>query len=236
MSIFSKLNTLLRAGARESAERITDANALRIYQQEIVDAENLLERRRLCLAGLIATRKDLEREIASARQRIQNRERQVACIDPRERSEELLLLAARDIAATEAHLVNLTQRQLGLHDRIGAEELTLRKLVAEIREHRREIRVLAAETARNGQTLAGNYGSTVAAQLATLRETRAGITTTVSGSDIAEDSFAEALDRVDGDPLDRELAAQGRDPATLQLATVLERLKGMPCPSAAPGS
>ena len=70
MNVFKKLNTLMRAGARESAERITDANAIRIYRQEIVDAENLLERRRLALAGLIATRKDLEREISSGERRI----------------------------------------------------------------------------------------------------------------------------------------------------------------------
>ena len=35
MSIFRKLNTLLRAGARESAERITDANAIRIYRGDL---------------------------------------------------------------------------------------------------------------------------------------------------------------------------------------------------------
>ena len=64
MSIIGKLNTLLRAGLRESAERVTDANAIRIYRQEIADAENLLQRRRTALASLIATRKDLETEMA----------------------------------------------------------------------------------------------------------------------------------------------------------------------------
>ena len=45
MSIFRKLNTLLRAGARETAQQITDANAIRIYRQEVIDAENLMLRR-----------------------------------------------------------------------------------------------------------------------------------------------------------------------------------------------
>ena len=45
MSILQKLNTLFRAGVRESAEAITDANAIRIYRQEIVDAEAVLARR-----------------------------------------------------------------------------------------------------------------------------------------------------------------------------------------------
>ena len=232
MSIFSKLNTLIRAGARESAERITDANAIRIYRQEIVDAENLLERRRVSLAGLIASRKDMEREISTTKKRISNREQQIVSIAPEERSEALLTLAARDIAASEAHVATLDNRRLLLAQRISNEELTLRKLVSEIKEHRREIRMLAADLSRNGQITTNTCGSTVAGHLATLRATREGIAGTVSSSDVAEESFVEASERVDGDPLDRELAAQGRDAHSLRLTSVLERLKTMGGPMA----
>jgi phage shock protein A len=231
MTIFTKLHTLLRAGARESAERITDANAIRIYRQEIVDAENLLERRRLCLAGQVACRKDLEQEIATARQRIQNREAQIAGIDPKERTESLLLLAAKDIAATQGHLSNLEGRRLALSERIGDEERTLRKLLTEIKEHRREIKLLAVEVASAGRSPAGNYCNTVAAHLATLRKTRESITGTVSHADVAEASFTEAMERVDGDPLERELSTQGRDAGSVQLAVVLERLRGLEVPA-----
>lgn len=225
MTIFSRLNTLLRAGARESAERITDANAIRIYRQEIVDAENLLERRRASLACLIASRKDMEREIACTRQRITTREQQITAIPTEERSEELLMLAARDIAANEVHLAKLEKRRIGLAQRINSEEMTLRKLVSEIKEHRRELRILAVELSRNGRLTTSNCGSTVAGHLAILRATREGITGTVSNSDVAEESFVEASERIEGDPLDRELAARGRDPAAIQVASVLERLK-----------
>tara|TARA_R110001592_G_scaffold363043_1_gene679585 strand:- start:68618 stop:69325 length:708 start_codon:yes stop_codon:yes gene_type:complete len=232
MSIFTKLNTLMRAGARESAERITDANAIRIYRQEIVDAENLLERRRISLASLIATRKDMEREIAGARQRISTREEQIVAIPPAERSEQLLMLGARDIAANEAHVAKLDKRRLEIEERVNSEELTLRKLITEIKEHRREVRILAADLSRNGRLTTSNCSSTVAGHLATLRATREGITGALSNSDMAEESFVEASERVDGDPLDRELAAQGRDDASLQLANVLERLKNMTGPVA----
>tara|TARA_R110001599_G_scaffold353459_1_gene592585 strand:- start:294798 stop:295505 length:708 start_codon:yes stop_codon:yes gene_type:complete len=232
MSIFAKLNTLMRAGARESAERITDANAIRIYRQEIVDAENLLERRRTSLAGLIAARKDMEREIACTGQRISTREQQVTAIPAEQRSEQLLMLGARDITANEAHVAKLEMRRMGLEERINSEELTLRKLVSEIKEHRREIRILAVELSRSGRLSASNCGGTVAQQLATLRATRAGITGTLLNSDVAEESFVEASERVDGDSLDRELAAQGRDAESLQLTSVLERLRTMPGPIA----
>mgnify|MGYP001812472022 FL=1 len=118
MRIFAKLSTLLRAGARETAEHITDANAIRIYRQEVVDAENLLAHRRTRLAATIASRKDLEREIAAAQSRIQSREAQVAGLPPAERSEELMLLAAKDIAASEAHLDTLRRRHAEVTQRI----------------------------------------------------------------------------------------------------------------------
>lgn len=231
MKLFGKLNTLLRAGARESVELITDANAIRIYRQEIVDAENLLLRKRSYLAGLIAMRKDLESEITSAQQRISNREQQIAEIPAEKRSEQLLLLAARDISAVQTHLGSLEQRHITIVGRINSQELALRKLVAEIREHRREVRVLAAEASASGLRAGGNCGSTVAAQLANLRETRQSISIRLAGSDVAEESFEEAAERVDGNPFERELAARGRDPASTQLASVLERLRGLQSPA-----
>lgn len=227
MRIFAKLNTLLRAGARETAEHITDANAIRIYRQEVVDAENLLGRRRTCLAATIASRKDLEREIAAAQTRIQAREAQIAGLAPAERSEEILVLAAKDIAANEAHLDTVRRRHATVAERISKEELTLRSLLAEIREHRREVRILEAQVGSNGGSVAYRYRETVAAQLATLRETHAGITGAVSASSQAEAGMEEAIERVDGDPLDRELTALGRDEESQRVDSVLARLRAI---------
>jgi len=227
MSILRKLNTLLRAGARETAQQITDANALRIYRQEVVDAENLLQRRRAGLAAIIATRKDMEKDIAAAQARVQLRENQIGGLAAQQRTEELLVLAARDIAATESHLAALRRRHAQLAERINAEELLLRKLVAEIKEHRREVNILASQMTANGRSLAHNYSATVAGHLATLRDTRAGITGAISASDSAEAGMEEAIARVEGDPLDRELSALGHDEDSQRVAAVLARLRDM---------
>lgn len=231
MNIMRKLNTLLRAGVRESAEVITDANAVRIYRQEVVDAEALLARRRTGLAAMIATRKDLERETAAARERIRAREAQIARLSPQERTDALLQLAARDIAATEAFLQELQRRHLAVTEKIAAEELTLRRLLAEIREHRRELKILEAQLSSGRAVPRPDYGDTIAAHLATLRETRAHLSGTVDAGDNAEASMAEAMERVDGDPVERELASLERDDASLRMEEVLARLKGMPCPA-----
>ena len=193
----------------------------------MVDAENLLAHRRTRLAATIASRKDLEREIAAAQSRIQSREAQIAGLAPAERSEEILLLAAKDIAASEAHLDAVRRRHTEVAQRISKEELTLRSLLAEIREHRRELRILETQLGSNGGTVACRYRETVAAQLATLRETHAGITGAVSASDQAEAGMEEAIERVDGDPLDRELSALGRDGESQRVDSVLARLRSI---------
>ena len=137
MSVFTKLATLLRAGVRESAEAVTDANAIRIYRQEIIDAESMLTQRRDALAAMIAARKELEDDIQASQRRIAKREQQLAKLPAEERSEDLLQLAARDIAATESHLEDSKRGHINLCEKIQREEITLRKLLAEIKEHRR---------------------------------------------------------------------------------------------------
>ena len=63
MSIFSKLITLFRGTAHEAGAAVVDANALRILDQEIRDADNALGRARDDLATLVAKRRMLEKEL-----------------------------------------------------------------------------------------------------------------------------------------------------------------------------
>ena len=62
MAIWSKLFTLGRAGANEAATAVVDANALRILDQEIRDADKAQGKARDDLAGLVARRRILETE------------------------------------------------------------------------------------------------------------------------------------------------------------------------------
>jgi len=225
MSIFNKLGTLFRAGVRESAEAITDANAIRIYRQEIIDAESMLTRRRDALAGMIAARREMEDEMKSAQGRITKRERQLAALPEAERSEDLLQLAAQDIATTEAHLEDSKRRHIQLCEKIQREEIVLRKLLAEIKEHRRAVKLLESDLQRQ-RSAPGNMGSqTVSGRLAALRQTRSSINAAVGDADYAEEGMAEALERVETTELDRQLNARGCNDDTQHVARVLARLK-----------
>jgi phage shock protein A len=225
MSILNKLGTLFRAGVRESAEALTDANAIRIYRQEIIDAESMLTRRRDALAGMIALRREMEDEMKAAKGRIKKRENQLADLPTPERSEDLLHLAAQDIATTEAHLEDSKRRHIKLCEKIQREEMTLRKLLAEIKEHRREIRLLESELQRQRCAPGSICSQTVSGRLAALRQSRSSINAVTGDADYAEEGMAEALERVETSALDRQLNASGYSDEAQHVARVMARIK-----------
>ncbi len=225
MTLLSKMQTLFRANVREATEKVTDANAIRIYRQEIVDAQNLLAKRKLGLAALIASRKDIENEITSVKARAKKYEGEIQKLSVQERSEDLLLMAASDIATQLALVEELKQRHLEVSQRISVEEVTLRKLKNAIREHAREVKVLEAQRMTTHLAASNQYQNTVAAQLETLRDTRASILTTVSAIDTSEASMEEMIERIEESPFEREIQSSGKTDRELMIASVLSRLR-----------
>ena len=61
MSVIGKVMTLLRGSVREIGESVVDANATRIYEQEILDAKQSIVKAKDDLAGVMA------KEMQSAR-------------------------------------------------------------------------------------------------------------------------------------------------------------------------
>ena len=54
MSVIKKLVTLLRGSAREIGQSVVDANATRIYEQEIIDAKASINEAKTELTGVMA--------------------------------------------------------------------------------------------------------------------------------------------------------------------------------------
>ncbi|RZJ05201.1 MAG: PspA/IM30 family protein [Brevundimonas sp.] len=65
MSMLSKLSALFRGTAHDAGQSVVDANALKILDQEIRDADNAQGKARDDLAGLVARRRMAENEIKS---------------------------------------------------------------------------------------------------------------------------------------------------------------------------
>ncbi|MDP3081554.1 MAG: PspA/IM30 family protein [Brevundimonas sp.] len=65
MSMLAKLSALFRGTAREAGQAVVDANALKILDQEIRDADTAQGKARDDLAGLVARRRMAENEMKS---------------------------------------------------------------------------------------------------------------------------------------------------------------------------
>ena len=74
MNMLKKLMTAIRGGAREAGEAIIDANALRILEQEIVDAKNNLGKGRVSLTEVMAKEMQTKRQVSTIQNNIAEHE------------------------------------------------------------------------------------------------------------------------------------------------------------------
>lgn len=74
MSILKKMFTALRGGVREVGESIVDANGIRIFEQEIEDARNALNKAKTSLTEVMAKEMQTKRKIASLERNVREHE------------------------------------------------------------------------------------------------------------------------------------------------------------------
>ena len=143
MSLWSKLNTLLRATAQEPVEQLVDANAIRIFEQEIRDAEGAIVQAKYQLATVMAEKKQLLRHNQALAENITLKEQQtVAALD---KNNETL---AQDIANLIAEDGNLLQDQRKQADYLEQQEQRLkhqlRSAAHSIQRYQRELTLAKA--------------------------------------------------------------------------------------------
>lgn len=103
MSIFRKIITAIRGGAREVGEAIVDANSTRIFEQEIKDAEQHLAKAKQDLTQVMAKQMQEAREVERLKKQIAEHETYAA--QALEKGEETLALEiATKIGSLEEEL------------------------------------------------------------------------------------------------------------------------------------
>ena len=103
MSIFRKIITALRGSATEAGEAIVDANATRIFAQEIRDAENHLTKAKRDLTDIMAKQMQAEREVTRVQRSVTEHEGYVTQALS-QGNEALALEVAEKIAGLEVEL------------------------------------------------------------------------------------------------------------------------------------
>lgn len=110
MSLWQKLNTLFKATAQEPLEELVDANSIRIFEQELRDAERAIAKSKRELACVIAERNRMQRHQAALKESIESREQQAT--QALAQQEDALALEIANLIADDEQLFKQQAEQL----------------------------------------------------------------------------------------------------------------------------
>lgn len=225
MSVIRKMITLLRGSAREIGESVVDANATRIYEQEIHDARQSIEAARVGLTEVMA------KEIQSARE-IERLKKEIAryeslAIEALDKAQESL---AEEVAGRVGALEFELEEQSKAHATYAVQVVKLKDMIkaaeAKIREHEREISMVKTTESvyRATRSISDTIGST-GSRLLDARQSLERIKQ--RHEDLADRmQAAESLDRELGEKaLETKLAEAGIGADADRGRKALERIK-----------
>ena len=224
MSIWNKLFTLGRAGAHEATAAVVDANALRILDQEIRDADAAQGKARDDMATLVARRRILEKEVAGFRDQVTKYEAsaraavQKGDMDLARQVAQRIADLEQDIALKEPQIGDMRAAEDQLHQAVTATDRrieTLRREVEVVKVNESVQKAQAAVSAR-GAGAGASLGS-AADSLARIKERQA-----IRGEKIK--AAGELEDRRTGADLDEKLRLAGILPGQSSADDVLARL------------
>ncbi len=225
MSIFTKLITLFRGTAHEAGAAVVDANALKILDQEIRDADNALGRARDDLATLVARRRMIEKELqnlsdqasryeSSARAALSKGDEALA-MEVAQRISEL----ETDVTAKTPQLAEMKVAEERMHKTIAATQQRVETL-------RREIDVVKVnDSVQRAQAAVASQGAGASARLGSAADSLKRIKERQMIADEKFKAAGELEDRRTGADLDAKLQAAGILPGHSSASDVLARLK-----------
>lgn len=143
LNLIQKLSTAMRGGTREVLETAVDANAIRIFAQEIYDCESSLQQAKQHLAGVMAEKLKLKRQLDIQADRVKHCETEVRARLQADEQEKAQLLA-EEMAQQENLLTQLQQQ----YDKLqGYEQRLLHALKTtahKLEQRRAELRMAQA--------------------------------------------------------------------------------------------
>jgi phage shock protein A len=225
MSVIKKVMTLLHGSVREIGESVVDANATRIYEQEILDARHSVAQARDELAGVMARQMQSTRQIERLQGDIERYE--ALAIEALDKAQEAL---AEEVATKVGAIEQELQAQTRAHAACAAQVTRLKELIrsaeARIREHEREIGVAKTTESvyRATRSISENFtqgGSRLVSARESLERIRQ------RHEDLADRmTAAEQLQQAFGDDaLDQKLAAAGIGDEAKRQQQVMDRIR-----------
>ncbi|MCB1874720.1 MAG: PspA/IM30 family protein [Chromatiales bacterium] len=143
MKLVAQLLTIARGGAREVAQGVIDANALRLLEQQLYECEATLDQARRDLTAVVAEKIAVRREVDRLTTAIAEREsraRELLAQDDEAAALRLAERIATDEATLQRERAALAQLERHEHDVRGA----LAAALNQVKSQRRELGLLKA--------------------------------------------------------------------------------------------
>ncbi len=225
MSVIKKMVTALRGSVREIGESVVDANATRIYEQEILDAKDAITKAKEDLAGVMAKEMQTARAIEKLQQEVTRYESNaMEALD--KQNEGLAEEVADKIGSLEAELQEQSKAHAAYAMQVSRLKDLIRSAEAKIRDHEREIGVAKTTESvyRATQSISDNLGQG-GSRLVSAKESLERIRK--RHEDLADRmTAAEQLDNEFGNAaLERKLAEAGIGEAAQRKQAVMDRIK-----------
>jgi len=160
MSVIKKLVTLLRSSTREIGESVVDANATRVYEQEILDAKHAVDQAKAELSGVMAKEMQTARQIEKLRGEIERYEGMA--VEALNQSQDGLAEEVADkVGGMEAELEAQTKAHAAYAVQVARLKDLIKQSEARIREHEREIAMAKTTESvdRATQSISENIGA-----------------------------------------------------------------------------
>lgn len=225
MSVIKKVMTLLHGSVREIGESVVDANATRIYEQEILDARHSVAQARDELAGVMARQMQSARQIERLQADIDRYE--ALAVEALDKAQEAL---AEEVAGKVGAVEQELQAQTRAHAAGEAQVTRLKELSksaeARIREHEREIGVArttesvyrATRSISENITQGGSRLVSARESLERIRQRHEELADRMSAAEQLEQALG-------GDALDQKLAAAGIGDEAKRQQQVMDRIR-----------
>lgn len=232
MSVLRKLVTLMRSSVREIGESVVDANAIRVYEQEIVDARHNVAQARGDLTMVMAKEMQSAREIERLRGEAARFE--TLALEALNKNEAAL---AEEVAGRVADIEAELDEQTKAHATYAIQVAKLKELIkgadAKIREYDRQLAMAKTTESvyRATRSIADSVDGT-GSKLLSAKESLERIRQ--RHEDLADRMLAaEQLDREIGSKaLEARLAAAGIGAEADRKAQIMARIRARQAPPA----
>ena len=216
--------TAVRGGAREAGEAIIDANAIRILEQEIVDAKNNLGKGRVSLTEVMAKEMQTKRRVSALETNISEHEG-FAKEALAKSNEGLALEIAAKIAEYESALTDQQAILSGFTDHVATLKSQIKRAEKTIAENERQL--LMVKTTESVQKATMSVSDNIAANNSTMSSARESLERIKKKQQDRADKLVagEALQAELSDDLEAKMKASGIGVQESSAESILARLK-----------